>query len=314
MKYNNVTIKGVGSSLPSKIITNKDLEKTSPTSDEWIFNSLGIKERRSVNDELVSDLGVKAALKALKNANIDKEDIDLIVVATSSPEKISPSTACTIHKKLKIKKDIPSFDLNAVCAGFVFAFGLSAPLISNGTYKNILIIGTETYSRITDYTHRNCVFFGDGAGAIVLSYSNKGWASVELKSNGSGTGSTGFTCPLEGKYNTIPKEVKDQAIKVLPNSIKSILSKNKLNPSELSMFIPHQASINVLKSIASKVGINPNKLKSVMHKYGNIAGASIPIALDDALKNNEIKKGDKILLTAIGSGWSWGSILLNYDD
>lgn len=314
MRYNNITIKGIGSVLPKKVITNKNLEKTANTSDKWIFDSLGIKERRSVDNESVSDLGTKAALKALKNANLDKEDIDLIVVATSSPEKISPSTACIIHKKLGIKKNTPSFDINAVCAGFVFAFGITAPLISNGTYKNILIIGTETYSKITDYTHRDCVFFGDGAGAIILSHSNKGWAFAELNSNGGGTGSTGFTCPINGTYTTIPREVKNQAIKVLPNSIRSVLNKTNTAPSEISMFIPHQASINVLKHIANEVGINSDKVKAVMHKYGNIAGASVPIALNDAIENNEIKKGDKLLLTAIGSGWSWGSILLNYED
>jgi len=314
MKYNNITIKGIGSVLPKNIITNKDLEKTANTSDKWIFDSLGIKERRSVSNELVSDLGVEAAKKALKNANIDKEDLDLIIVATSSPERISPSTACIIHKKLGIQKDTPSFDVNAVCAGFVFAFGIAAPLISTGTYKNILVVGTETYSKITDYTHRDCVFFGDGAGAVILSQSDKGWAFVEINSNGGGTGSTGFTCPINSTYTTIPREVKNQAIKVLPKSITSILQNSNTKPSDISMFIPHQASINVLRDIAKKAGLNPNKLKAVMHKYGNIAGASIPIALDDAFKNNEIKKGEKLLLTAIGSGWSWGSILLNYED
>ena len=314
MRYNNVKIKGVGSVLPPKVITNKDLEENANTSDEWIFNSLGIKERRAVEKQTVSDLGVEASLKALKDANLDKEDIDLIIVATSSPEKISPSTACTIHRKLGIKKNTPSFDINAVCAGFVFALGIAAPLISKGTYKNILIIGSETYSKITDYTSRDCIFFGDGAGAVVLSSSDKGWVYVDIKSNGGGTGNTGFTCPLNGTYTTVPREVKEQAVKVLPKAIKSVLEANNVKPTEINHFIPHQAGINMLKTITNESGIPEDRLKTVMGMYGNIAGASIPIALDDAFKENEIKKGDLILLTAIGSGWSWGSILLNHED
>ena len=313
MRYNNISIKGVGSFLPEKIITNKDLEKLSDTTDEWISKSLGIEERRVVEGRLGSDLGVIAALKAIENAHINKEDIDLIVVATSSPEKISPSTACTIHKKLGIEKDIPSFDINAVCAGFIFGFEVASSLINSGIYKNILLVGTETYSRITDYTHRNCVFFGDGAGAVVLAPSEKGWVFTELKSNGGGTGSTGFECSVDRPYTTMPGQVKDQALKVLPDSIRSVLHKADISPSEVALFIPHQASINILRQIAFEVGISVEKIKCVMHKYGNIAGASIPIALDDAIKNGEIKAGDKILLTAIGSGWSWGSILVNYE-
>jgi len=167
VRYNNISIKGIGSYLPTKIITNKVLEKLADTTDEWIFNILGIKERRVVEGRLGSDLGVIAALRAIESADINKEDIDLIVVATSSPEKFSPPTACTMHKKLGIEKDIPSFDINAVCAGFIFGFEMASSLINSGIYKNILLVGTETYSRITDYTHRNCVFFGDGAGAVV---------------------------------------------------------------------------------------------------------------------------------------------------
>ena len=313
MKFNNVTIKGTGSHLPETILTNSQIAEHVNTTDEWIYNSLGLKERRVITNEDVSDLGTQAAIKALADAGVDKEDLDLIIVATSSPERISPATACTIHKKLGIKKDIPSFDINAVCAGFVFAMGVAAPMISSGMYKNILIIGTEAYSKITDYTHRNSVFFGDGAGAVVLGFSNKGWMHSQLHSNGGGTGDTGFNCPLDEKYTTIPNQVWDQAVRVLPDSINDILNKTNLGPEDISLFVPHQASLNMLKLIASKVGIPVDKVKTVMHKYGNIAGASIPIALDEAKKNNEFKKGDTILLTAIGSGWSWGSIVVNYE-
>jgi 3-oxoacyl-[acyl-carrier-protein] synthase-3 len=313
MKFNNVTIKGTGSHLPEKVLTNSKIAEHVNTTDEWIYNSLGIKERRVITNEDVSDLGTKAAVKALADAGVDKEDIDLIIVATSSPERISPATACTIHQKLKIKKDVPAFDINAVCSGFVFALSMAAPLVSSRMYKNILIIGTEAYSKMTDYSDRTCVFFGDGAGAVVLGPSKTGWMQFELQSNGGGTGPTGFNCPLDAPYETVPSQVWDQAMKVLPISIKSILKNSSLSPEDISMVIPHQASLNMLKQIALKVGIPAEKVKTVMHKYGNIAGASIPIALDDARRNEEIKRGDTLLLTAIGSGWSWGSVVLKYE-
>ena len=313
MYFKNVKIKGVGSHLPEMVITNQEITKLADTTDEWIYNSLGIRERRSVDGESLSDIGVKAAIEAVKNSGISYDDIDMIVVATSSPERISPSTACTIHRKLGLTRQIPCFDMNAVCAGFVFSIGVTAPLISCGMYKNILLIGAETYSNITDYTHRNCVFFGDGAGAVVLGQSEKGWIFTEIKSDGSGTGFSGFNCGLDTKYKTEPREVRDQAIKVLPDSIRSVLKQTDLKPYDITMFIPHQASINVLRDIAREVGLPTHKIKAVMEKYGNIAGASIPIALDDAFKKNQIHDGDKLLLTAIGSGWSWGSLVVNHE-
>jgi 3-oxoacyl-[acyl-carrier-protein] synthase-3 len=313
MKFKNVTIKGTGAHLPETVLSNLEIEKTADTTDAWIYKALGIRERRIIRNEDISDLGVKAAYKALENAGIDKEEVDMIIVATSSPERISPATASIIHRKLGIKKNVPSFDINAVCAGFVFSLGVAAPLISSGMYKNILIIATEAYSKITDYSHRNCVFFGDGAGAVVLGYSNKGWIYTELQSNGSGTGATGFNCSLDEKYTTIPSEVWDQAVSVLPDSITSVLDKTNLKPEDISLFVPHQASNKLLKLIASKVGIPEEKVKTVMHKYGNIAGASIPIAFDEARRNKEVCKGDKLLFTAIGSGWSWGSIVIHYE-
>ena len=311
MYIQNVKILGTGSYLPQKIITNHNISKNIDTSNDWIFNNLGIRERRIVEDESISDLGVKSAIKAISNSQISHEDIDMIVVATSSPERISPSTACTIHRKLGLKRQIPCFDINAVCAGFLFSIGVVAPLISCGMYKNILIVATEAYSKITDYSHRDCVFFGDGAGAVILSQSEKGWMFTKIKSDGSGTGFSGFNCELNAKYKTTPNEVRDQALKVLPESIKFVLKETNLKPEDISLVIPHQAGIKVLQKIIEEVDIPVHKMKSVMDRYGNIAGASIPIALDDAFKNNEVKDGDKLLLTAIGSGWNWGSIIIN---
>lgn len=315
MVFNNVNIKGSGVALPSNIFLNNSIINGIDTTDEWIKEKLGIEERRVASEsETVSTLGYSAAINAMKDAGIDKEDLDLIIVATSSPEKISPSTACIIHEKLNIEKNVPAFDVNAVCSGFVYAMTMGASFISSGMYNNVLIIATEAYSKITDWNHKHCVFFGDGAGAVVLGKSERGWISSEILANGNGTGMTGFVLEHGKKFNMNGKEVWEQAVKVLPPSIKSILKKNNMDVSEISLLIPHQPSINILKIVAQEVGLPMEKVKTVMHKYANIAGASVPIAFHEAREDGQIKKGDKILFTAIGSGWTWGSILINYED
>jgi 3-oxoacyl-[acyl-carrier-protein] synthase-3 len=312
MRYNNVGIKGTGSYLPSKIVTNYDIQEKIDTTHEWIHSKLGINERRIVVDELPSDMGYEAAKKALLASNLTIEDIDLIIVATSSPEKISPSTSCTIHNKFNTNKNIPAFDINAVCSGFVYALNFSTPLISYGVYKNILIIATEAYSKITNWDDQHCVFFGDGAGAVVLGNTDKGWISFESNANGKDTGMTGFNLPLNSPFIMKGKEVWNQASKVIPESIKSVLKISGLNIEDIDLIIPHQPSINILKNIAKDLGIPMSKVKTIMDRYANIAGASIPIALDESIRNLEIKEDSTILLTAIGSGWTWGSTVISY--
>jgi 3-oxoacyl-[acyl-carrier-protein] synthase-3 len=312
MRYNNVGILGTGSYLPTKIITNKKIEETVNTTHEWINTKLGINERRVVEEELPSEIGYQAALRALESANLTINDIDLIIVATSSPEQISPSTACIIHNKFNIENNIPAFDINAVWSGFVYAVNLVSPLISFGVYKNVLIIATEAYSKVTNWDDQHCVFFGDGAGAIVIGSSIDGWISCESNANGKDTGMTGFKLPIGGPFIMRGKEVWNQAIKVIPESVRNILKISDVNIDEVDMIIPHQPSINILKIIAEDLGIPMSKVKTVMDKYANIAGASVPIALDDAVKNGEIKKGNTIVLTAIGSGWTWGSTILKW--
>ena len=294
-------------------MSNAEISQKVSTSDEWIFSKLGIRERRiSDSEETVSEMGYRAALSVLKKTGIDKEDLDMIIVATSSPEKICPSTASTIHSKLGIEKNIPAFDVNAVCSGFIYAITLGSSLISSKGFKNILIIATESYSTHTNFNDQHSVFFGDGAGAVILGESERGWIYSEINSNGSGTGMTGFVMPLDKPFIMKGKEVWDQAISTLPISISSVLEGTNLTINDIKMVVPHQPSINILKIVAGKNNIPFEKIKTVMDKYGNIAGASIPIALDEALSNNEIKKGDLILLTAIGSGWTWGSTIINY--
>jgi 3-oxoacyl-[acyl-carrier-protein] synthase-3 len=312
MRYNNVGILGTGSYLPPKVITNRDLEKNIDTTQEWIKNKLGIDERRIAQGEMPSDMGYKAAMKALDSSGLTIDDIDLIVVATSSPEQISPSTACIIHSKFNTEKNIPAFDINAVCSGFVYAVNLVSPLISFGVHKNVLIISTEAYSRVTNWEDQHCVFFGDGAGAIVMGYSENGWISFENSANGRDTGMTGFKLPIGGTFVMRGKEVWDQAIKVIPNSIRKVLNLSKINLEEVDMIVPHQPSINILKIVARDLEIPMSKVKTIMDRYANIAGASVPIALDDAVKNNEIKKDNIVILTSIGSGWTWGSTILKW--
>jgi len=314
MKKYKVSIKSSCSYLPPKVVTNFDIAEKIDTSNDWIYNKLGIKERRVAENESVSEMGYKVAVSAISNADIDKEDIDMIIVATSSPEKISPSIACTIHEKLKLKKNIPAFDINAVCSGFVYGLTVAASMIDSGTCDRILLIATEAYSKNTNWDDRHSVFFGDGAGAVILEKSQKGWMYCELQANGSGTGMTGFVQPLNSPFVMKAREVWDQAVSVLPNSISQVLSNTKTSVDEINMLIPHQPSINILKIIANEVGLPMTKVKTVMDRYGNIAGASIPIALHEAIEKNEIQKGDKILFTAIGSGWTWGTILVNYED
>jgi 3-oxoacyl-[acyl-carrier-protein] synthase-3 len=312
MRYSNVGIKGTGSYLPSKILTNYDIQEKINTTHEWIQSKLGINERRIVEHELPSDMGYEAAKKALIASNLTIEDIDLIIVATSSPEKISPSTSCTIHNKFNTNKNIPAFDINAVCSGFVYAINFATPLISYGVYNNILIIATEAYSKITNWDDQHCVFFGDGAGAIVLGHTNKGWISCESMANGKDTGMTGFNLPLNSPFIMKGKEVWNQAIKVIPESIRNILKTTKIDLDDIDLIIPHQPSINILKNIADDLNIPMSKIKTIMDRYANIAGASIPIALDEAIQKSEVKEDSIILLTAIGSGWTWGSTIISY--
>jgi 3-oxoacyl-[acyl-carrier-protein] synthase-3 len=189
---------------------------------------------------------------------------------------------------------------------------IGGSLISTGSFKNILIIATESYSTHTDFSDQHSVFFGDGAGAVIIGESETGWMYSEINSNGSGTGMTGFVMPLSGYFVMRGKEVWDQAISVLPDSINGVLKETGLTIDDIKMIVPHQPSINILKIIAEKNNIPFNKVKTVMDMYANIAGSSIPIALDEAVSNGEIIKGDKILLTAIGSGWTWGSLIINY--
>lgn len=307
MKY-NVQLKGIGMEVPSKVITNKDIEKITPGSKaEWIKDKLGIEQRHVCTAENVVTLGSNAAQQALQMANIFKDEIDLIVVNTSSSDKISPSVACMIQNQLGAK--CPAFDINAVCSGFIYSLDIITPLLDK--YKNILLISTETYSKITNWKDRNSCFFGDGAAAVIVSKGNS--PNFVSLIGADGRGWEHFNCNRDSTFKMNGKEVYKFGTNVLPTQIKKLLDNNNLSPDLIDWVVPHQPSHNVLKETAKKLGIPKNKVYFNMKRYGNTAGASVPMALYDGIKTNKIKNGDNLILAAIGSGWTYGVGYLKLD-
>jgi len=309
IKINNVGIIGIGSYVPKKILTNEDIDLSGiGTDSSWTKEKLGIEERRVVVDENPSDLAYHAAISAIKDAGIDKEEIDLIIVATSSPDRISPSTACIMAKRLDVKK--PAFDINAVCTGFVYGIQLATNLISTKQYKKILLIGADAYSKITDWTKRDCVFFGDGAGAIILSEVNGGWISTDIF--GDANGKEAFTCHHSGKFRMDGKAVYEFGTSTLPKTIKNSLEQLQIPKEDVAWIIPHQPGHRVLLKTAELLDFPLDKMVFNMTKFGNTAGASIPMALDSLYKQNKINSGDILVLPAIGSGWTFGVSVIKY--
>ena len=302
---------GLGKYVPERILPNEEIQKTVNTSSEWIKSKLGISERRISNsDEKTSDLAFKASLKALKSCNNSIDDIDLIIVATSTPDRKSPSTACILQEKFDCK-NIPAFDINAVCSGFIYGLDLCNSLLNENKYNKILLVGAEQYSTITNWESRDCVFFGDGAGAVVLEKDETSFFKSIIKADGKGK--ENFTVPSGEKYFKMNgKEVFKHATNVLPSSIKQLLHENNLKSSDIALCVPHQPSIRILELTAKKIGLSFDKIARTMHKYANTAGASIPVTLCDAFEQGRLKKGDLILFTAVGSGWTWGSAIIRW--
>ena len=315
MKIENVGIKGIGSYTPVKTITNEDIESLNVgTTSEWISKNLGIRNRRNVTDELPSDLAYQAALNAIADANLNKEDIDLIIVATSSPDRIAPSTACITANKLDLKR--PAFDLNAVCGGFVYGMQLATNLVSTGQYDNVLLIGADAYSKNTDWSNRSCVFFGDGAGAVIISKIEGTWVDTDLYADGTGTETApgdSFTCHHRENFNMNASAVYEFATKVLPDSIKRMMDKHGLKNEDINLMIPHQPGHRVLFKTSEILDFPLEKVIFNMADFANTAGASIPMALDRAYKEGRIKNEDILIMPAVGSGWVWGVSLLKYN-
>jgi len=315
-------IAGTGSYLPEKVLTNHDLEKMVDTTDQWITDRTGIKKRHIIaDDETTTDLAYQASLKAMEAAGISKNDIDMIIVATTTPTRIFPSTASLLQEKLGIG-GCPAFDIQAVCTGFVYALTVADKFIKAGGVNNVLVIGAEAFSRIIDWTDRNtCVLFGDGAGAVVLQASEEpGVLSTHIHSDGNfnqllhvptGPGSNDFnedTAYVDMQGN----EVFKIAVKTLSTIVDETLEANNLDKKDIDWLIPHQANIRIIAATARKLNMSMDHVVVTVDEHGNTSAASIPLALDVAVRDGRIKRGETLLFEAFGGGFTWGSALIKY--
>lgn len=321
-------ITATGSYAPEKVLTNFDLEKIVDTSDEWITERTGIKERRIAHEnQAASDLAYKAAKIALKKAALTEKDIDLLIVATVTGDMPFPSTACILQDKLGAK-NAAAFDINAACSGFLYGIYIADSLIRTGMHKKVLVIGTEVLSKITDWQDRTtCVLFGDGAGAVILEPTdkNRGIISMSINSDGSmwellhlpagGSKKPTSSDSIEKRLHYIKmkgNETFKAAVRTLEELVVTMLRENKLDPSQLSLLIPHQANLRIIQATANRLGLPMEKVVVNLDRYGNTSAASIPIALDEALQTGRIRDGDYILLEAFGGGFTWASALIKW--
>ena len=306
---------GTGSYLPPKVVTNFDLEKTLDTSDEWITARTGIKERRIVTDQNTCDLALEASIKALSMAELKPEDIDLIILSTTTPDKIFPATATILQNRLGAS--CPAFDLQAVCAGFVFALTTAQQYIENGAAKNILVVGSETMSRIVDWNDRStAILFADGAGAVILSADNNtGIKHSKLYSDGNYLSSLHVNNNRINELGTIEME-GNEVFKIAVNKLSEVaeetLTECNMTSEDIDWMVPHQANIRIINAIAKRIKLPLDKVILTLDKHGNTSAASIPLALDTGVRDGRIKKGDTLLFEGIGGGFSWGSVLLEY--
>jgi len=324
----NVKIIGTGSYVPEKIYTNEYISTFVKTNPEWIFENVGIKERRiAADNQATSDLAVQAAQNAIESSGLTKDDIDLIIIATATPDRKAPSTAAIVQDKLQAYNAV-AFDISAVCSGFLYAMSVATQFIAAGVYDNVLVIGADTFSKITDWKRRDCVFFGDGAGAAILSHGNvnEGFMAFRLYTDSSQR-KFGFTIPAGGSEMPITKDLIDQGLQyfqmdgravyesatvVLPKAINQVLSDSGLKISDIDIMIPHQPSIRILKKTAEIIGLPFEKVMTNMDKYANTSGATIPILLDEINKAGKLKRGTTLLFAAVGSGWTYGAAILKW--
>jgi len=302
---------GTGSYLPAKTLTNYDLEKIVETSHDWIVSRSGIEERHfAAEGEMASDLALHASRKAIEAADISAGEIDLIVVATTSPDMPFPGTACILQDKLGIKNGCAAFDMQAVCGGFVFALNTADLYIRGGQARTVLVVGTEVLSRMLDWKDRaTCVLFGDGAGAVILRASGQpGIIAAKLHADGSYRNMLTAN-PL---INMDGKAVFKFAVNVLADVVDELLEDQKLVGTDIDWLVPHQANIRIIEATAKKLGLGMEHVVVTVAKHGNTSAASIPLALDTAVRDGRIKPGQKVLIEAIGGGFTWGAALINW--
>ncbi|OGA06404.1 MAG: 3-oxoacyl-ACP synthase [Betaproteobacteria bacterium RIFCSPLOWO2_02_64_14] len=314
-------VAGTGSYLPQKVLTNRELERLVDTTDEWVLTRTGIRQRHvAADDQNASDLALAASRKAIEAAGIPLQDIGLIIVATTTPDMIFPSTACLLQAKLGVR-GCPAFDVQAVCSGFVYGLATANQFIRSGQCRNALVVGTEVYSHIIDWSDRStCVLFGDGAGAVVLTGdSAPGILSSHLHADGSyaemlsvpGTVAGGMVrgrplLKMEG--NTVFKF----AVRILGEVAEEALAANQMDRSQIDWLIPHQANIRIIQATAKRLGLSMEKVVTTVDRHANTSAASIPLALDEAVRDGRIRAGQHVLLAAVGGGFTWGSVLIRW--
>lgn len=325
----SVGILGIGSYVPEKILTNSDLEKMVDTSDEWITKRSGISERRLLPEgEPIYTMAAEAAKQAIKDSGLTPEEIDLIIVSTSTPDYFTPTTSCMIQKETGAV-NAAAFDLAAACTGFVYAMTVAQQFIETGYYKHVLLVGSEGMSRVVDWSDRStCVLFGDGAGAIVLGPVEDGYGILSTYIGADGRDGSKVTIPCltmteddREKRKTFQKtnsiwqdgqEVFKFAVKIMPYAAEKVIEKSELKLEDIKYIIPHQANIRILESAAKRLGVALEKVYTTIKKFGNISSASIPVAMADAYKEKCLKKGDNLVLVGFGGGLTWGSAVVRW--
>lgn len=322
-----VKIIGTGSYTPETVYSNEYLETIVDTDAKWIEEKLGIKERRIASpDQCTSDLASHAAEKAIENAGLTKDNIDLIIVATATPDRLAPSTASIVQDKIQAYNSV-AFDISAVCSGFLYAMSVASVYIASGVYDNVLVIGADTFSRITDWKRRDSVFFGDGAGAAVLTHGNGNEGFIAFRLYTDGRGKYQFTVPAGGSELPASQEtvreglhyfqmngraVYETGTKVLPIAINQVLADTNLTIEDIDFMIPHQPSIAILQKTAEIIGLPFEKVMTNMSNYANTSGGTIPILLDEVNRAGNLKKGTTILFAAVGSGWTYGASIVKW--
>ncbi|PWM28163.1 MAG: 3-oxoacyl-ACP synthase [Verrucomicrobia bacterium] len=325
---NSIVISGTGSYVPERVVSNADLEKIVDTSDEWIFERSGIRRRHLAADgEHTSDMALQASLRALENAGLKAQDIDLVVLTTVNPDMPFPSTACILQGKLGIRNNIPCFDLEAACSGFVYGVEVASRMMQSGMYKHALVVSSEKMSCMVDWKDRaTCVLFGDGAGAVVLSASDEpdtGILGSVLGADGSDTeilhmpaGGSAMPASFETVKNGLHtvkmngKELFKKAVHIMQEKALEVLDLCGVGVEEISLLIPHQANARIIESVAKRIKIPSDKVYVNIADYANTSSASIPIALDEVMRSGRLRKGEKILLVAFGAGLTWGATLI----
>jgi 3-oxoacyl-[acyl-carrier-protein] synthase-3 len=322
-------ISGLATYVPPRLLTNKDLERMVETSDEWILQRTGIRERHIVDPGVAtSDLAREAALKAIAQAGLTPKDIDFIVVGTTTPDTIFPSTACLLQEKIGAPHAW-GFDLGAACSGFTYALTTAAHMVSAGTHRHALAVGADVMSSIIDYTDRStCVLFGDGAGAVVVSAStDAGYGLIDFEHEIDGSGGPALCMPAGGSLRPASHETVDQrlhyvkqdgqavfkfAVRKTEEICVRIMERNKITPKDIDLFVSHQANRRIITSAAERLGLGPEKVVINIERYGNTTAATIPLALQDAVTDGRLKKGDLVLLASVGAGFTVGAILLRW--